>query len=105
MTSRIRIQCINKTDRQNPHERIKNVGRVNPDGSRWKQSVDHTIKEIENGVWEFYVEEKRTADVIVAVHNGHKYIKTKADGINRTICFRSLSAPNCRKDKVHWRSG
>nr|WP_225130552.1 DUF3892 domain-containing protein [Bradyrhizobium sp. SUTN9-2] len=72
MTSRIRIQCINKTDRQNPHERIKNVGGVNPDGSRWKQSVDHTIKEIENGVWEFYVEEKRTADVIVAVHNGHK---------------------------------
>lgn len=92
VTSRIRIQCSNKTDRQNPHERIKNVGGVNPDGSRWKQSVDHTIKEIENGVWEFYVEEKRTADVIVAVHNGHKYIKTKADGIQPD---NLLSLPEC----------
>ncbi|WP_271501950.1 DUF3892 domain-containing protein [Bradyrhizobium sp. CCBAU 11357] len=80
VTSRIRIQCINKTDRQNPHERIKNVVGVNSDGSRWKQSVDATIKEIENGVWEFYVEEEHKANVIVAVHNGHKYIKTRGAG-------------------------
>jgi hypothetical protein len=82
MAKRARIRCINKTNRTDPHERIQNVGGANADGARWKQSVDQTIREIESGEWEFFVSEGgRTVDVIVATHNGHKYIKTKADGV------------------------
>ncbi len=67
MANRARIRCINKTDRMNPHERIKNVGGQNADGSRWKQSVDQTIREIESREWEFFVTEGGlTVDVIVA---------------------------------------
>lgn len=93
MANRVRIRCINKTDRTNPHERIKNVGGHNADGSRWKQSVDQTVREIESREWEFFVTEGgRTVDVIVATHNGNKYIKTTADGIQPD---NLLSLPEC----------
>lgn len=93
MANRLRIRCINKTDRMNPHERIKNVGGQNADGSRWKQSVDQTVREIESREWEFFVTEAgRTVDVIVATHNGNKYIKTTADGIQPD---NLLSLPKC----------
>lgn len=93
MANRLRIRCINKTDRMNPHERIKNVGGQNADGSRWKQSVDQTVREIESREWEFFVTEAgRTVDVIVATHNGNKYIKTTADGIQPD---NLLSLPEC----------
>lgn len=93
MANRLRIRCINKTDRMNPHERIKNVGGQNADGSRWKQSVDQTVREIESREWEFFVTEGgRTVDVIVATHNGNKYIKTTADGIQPD---NLLSLPEC----------
>ena len=83
MAKSVRIRCINKTDRQNPHERIRNVGGVNSDGSRWKQSQQQTIQEIEAGEWDFYVSVGgHTVEVIVATHNGNKYIKTVADGIH-----------------------
>jgi hypothetical protein len=93
MASRIRIRCINKTDRTNPHERIENVGGQNADGARWKQSVAHTIREIEAKEYEFFVHEGgRTVDVIVATHNGNKYIKTVADGAQPD---NLLSLPEC----------
>jgi hypothetical protein len=93
MASRSRISCINKTDRFNPHERIKTVGGVNSDGTHWHQSQEYTIREIEDGSWEFYVQEdSRTLDVIVAKHDGHKYIKTVADRLQPD---NLLSLPEC----------
>ncbi|WP_084801210.1 DUF3892 domain-containing protein [Bradyrhizobium sp. Tv2a-2] len=93
MAKRARIQCINKTDRPNPHERIRNVGGQNSDGTQWKQSVDQTIREIESDEWEFYVNAGgHTVEVIVAKHNGHKYIKTVADGLHPD---NLLSLPEC----------
>nr|WP_249163569.1 DUF3892 domain-containing protein [Bradyrhizobium diazoefficiens] len=77
-----RVRCIRKTDRTNPHERISSIGGVYSNGSHWKQSVVQTIRDIESGAWEFYVQEGGlTAGLIVAKHEGHKYIKTTADGI------------------------
>ncbi len=93
MAKRTRIRCINKSDRYNPHERIQNVGGINADGARWKQSQQQTIREIESGEWQFYVSEGgRTVDVIVAIHNGNKYIKTTADGVQPD---NLLSLPEC----------
>lgn len=93
MAKRARIRCINKTDRMNPYERIKNVGGQNDDGGRWKQTVDQTIREIESREWEFFVSEGgKTVDVVVATHSGHNYIKTVADGLHPD---NLLSLPEC----------
>jgi hypothetical protein len=93
VAKRARIRCINKTNRTDPHERIQNVGGLNSDNARWKQTVDTTIREIDSGEWEFYVSEAgRTVEVIVAKHNGHKYIKTEADGVQRD---NLLALPEC----------
>jgi hypothetical protein len=79
----IRIQCINKTNRSDPHDRIHSIGGVNTDGGRWKLSQQQAIVDVEAGKYSFYVERPagHSVDVMVAVSRyGHKYLKTTADG-------------------------
>jgi Protein of unknown function (DUF3892) len=93
MVYRLQIRCINKSDRSSPYERIRNVGGTFSDGSRWKQSQEQTIREIEAKEYEYFVSEGgKAADVIVASHDGHKYIKTTADGLHPN---NLLSLPKC----------
>lgn len=79
----VRIQCINKTDRTNAHERIRSVGGVNPDGSRWKLSEDEAIQGIKTQKWTFHVERPvghRVRVIVARSAAGHEYLKTEADG-------------------------
>lgn len=80
--SRHQILCVNKTDRQNPHERIRNIGGKNANGENWRISQQEAIEAIEAKKWNFYVTVNgKTVDVIVAVSRyGNKYIKTTSDG-------------------------
>lgn len=82
MASRHEIKCVNKTDRYNPHERIRSIGGQNQDGNFWKLSQTQAIEGIETGKWSFYVAvQGRAVEVIVAISQfGNKYIKTVADG-------------------------
>lgn len=90
--ARHEILCINKTDRQNPHERIRNVGGVRASGSSFKITQPEAISEIERGEQFFVHRVGRTVNVIVATHNGHKYIKTEPDGIQPD---NLLALPEC----------
>jgi Protein of unknown function (DUF3892) len=91
--ARHEIKCINKTDRSNPHERIQNVGGVRASGAAFKISQPNAISEIERGEQFFVSRGGHTVDVIVSVHNGNKYIKTKADGVQPD---NLLALPECR---------
>ena len=90
-----RIRCINKTDRFDPHERIRGIGGLNADLTRWRLSQADAIAGIESRTYSFYVEQPpgRRVDVIVAVSKyGHKYLKTIADGEQPD---NLLSLPEC----------
>jgi hypothetical protein len=91
----VRIHCINKLDRPNPHERILSVGGINPDGGRWKRSQPQVITDIEAGTYQYYVERPAgdRVNVVVATSPfGNKYIKTTADGDSPN---NLLSLPEC----------
>lgn len=94
MASRHEVKCVNKTDRQNPHERIRAIGGVNPSGTNWNLSQEEAIRHIEARTYEFFVKAGgRTVDVIVAVSRfGNKYLKTAADGEHPN---NLLSLPEC----------
>ena len=93
MTDSAEIQCINKSDRDNAHERIRRVGGI-AGGSRWSITQEEAIALIENGKWTFFVRRNgQSVRVVVAVSRfGNKYLKTEADGEQPN---NLLSLPEC----------
>lgn len=94
MKKKLQITCINKPDRMNPHESISYVTCKTLDGWRRKLTLQEAINQIESGEAEFYVSEAdKTAKVVIGVSaNGHKYLKTVADGAQPD---NLLSLPEC----------
>jgi hypothetical protein len=89
------IQCVNKSDRLNPHERIVSVEGRNGDGTTWKLSQQDAVQGIETGKWAFFV--RRGGHEVIAIVStsryGHKYLKAEADGEQPD---NLLSLPECR---------
>lgn len=93
MARNIEIKCINKGDRTDPHERISHIGGINGDGTRWRLSLVNAISGIEAGKWNFWVVTGgKPVQVMIAIYNGHKYLKTVADGIEPN---NLLALPEC----------
>lgn len=90
---RYQVTCVNKRgDHYNPHERIQNIGQQ----GKWKLSEDSAIRRIESEQDSFYVQVGgRVVEVIVAVHNGRKYLKTEADGYAPNNLLNLSECANC----------
>jgi hypothetical protein len=93
MVDNVEIKCVKKTNRTDPHERIHGVGGVNPNSTRWYLSLDEAIVGIEGDKWRFWTAGGgKSVWVVIATHNGHKYLKTEADGVHPN---NLLSLPEC----------
>lgn len=88
----VEVKCINKRDRQNPHERIKSIGGFHG-GKAWKLPESDAIAGIEAGTYQFYVMVNyQRVEVIIATRLGVKYLKTENDGEQPN---NLLSLPEC----------
>lgn len=94
MATRFEIQCINKSDRFNPHERILNVGGVTEGGIQWKLSQTDAIHYIVKETHLFHIKRGgNQVNVVIATSQyGYKYLKTTADGEQPD---NLLSLPEC----------
>ena len=97
MAENVQISCITKRGgHYNPHERIQELGGMH-NGNAWRMAEDKIIAELEKPnatrPWNFYTSVNgRTAWVVVATHNGRKYLKTEADGYSPD---NLLALPDC----------
>ena len=94
MAMNVEIKCINKDDRYDPYDSIKNVGGTNSDETRWSLSLANAISGVESGKYSFFVKQGgRIVDVVVAKSAyGNKYLKTEDDDYKTN---NLLSLPEC----------
>jgi hypothetical protein len=84
MATEVQISCINKRPgHHDPHKRIQSLGGVHS-GKPWKMSEDDMIAELEKPAntrqRSFYTTvHGNSLWVVVATHNGQKYLKTQPD--------------------------
>jgi Protein of unknown function (DUF3892) len=87
----LRATCITKRPAHyDAHGRIQALG-----GSGWYKTEDTVIREIEQWANSYYVSAGgRSIQVVVATHDGRKYLKTTADGYAPN---NLLALPECRR--------
>jgi hypothetical protein len=93
MATSVQVQCINKIPRNDIHNSIRNIGGIRSDGVRWTRPQKQAIEDIEAGTYSYWVRVNEVSVwVIVATHNGHKYLKTQNDREHEN---NLLSLPEC----------
>ena len=92
---RYQITCIVKRgSHYDPHERIESIGNQ---AGKWVISEDSAIRRIESGTDSFYTNvNARAAEIVVATHNGRKYLKTDADGYAPNNLLSLDDCVNCK---------
>jgi hypothetical protein len=77
-----RIDCVNKPNRNSPHEHITHVGGPNGSG-RWKNTTAEVVRMIEQGTHRFYTSESGAAAWVMVRTSaaGNKFLQTQADGV------------------------
>jgi hypothetical protein len=92
MAINVQVSCIKHTGSRDQHGHILGIGGVY-EGKRYYYPEPDAIKEIENGNIKFYTSVNgNSAWVIVVPFNGHKILKTEADGVKAD---NLLSLPQC----------
>jgi hypothetical protein len=95
MAGDFQVTCIVKRGGHfNPHERIEALGNS---AGNWMLSESEMIRRVETGAESFYtMVNGRRADIIVAVHEGRKYLKTTADGYAPNNLLNLAECQGCK---------
>jgi hypothetical protein len=79
------VTCINKPERNSPHEHITHLGNPNTPQGGWRWTREEVIASIEAGTNTFFTRDNATgkrADIrVVREAGGRVYLRTFADGI------------------------
>lgn len=89
----VRVDCVSRTESQNPHERIGRLGGVNPDGTQWNLSELDAIDGIRDGTWRFWTTALgKSVWVVIATRENREYLTTESDGLQPN---NLLALPEC----------
>ena len=93
-TPKIRIRCINRTGNNAVFHKIRFIGGINDDGSRWKLSQQMAVDLIQSGKYHLYVVvNRKPLSVIVGTSpDGLKYLKAEIDAEEQSSL---LNLPEC----------
>lgn len=76
------IKCINRSNRENPYDKVEVIGGLNINGTRWRIPQSRAIEGIESGKWHFYINiNGNRLNIIISDINGNKYLKTESDSL------------------------
>jgi hypothetical protein len=97
MSSEYEVNCINKPDRDSPHEAITHIGYA----GNWKMTRESAIERIENKKEAYYTLDKATGKrvYIGVVREAGKrpYLRTYADGKwNNNLLAQQECGANCK---------
>jgi hypothetical protein len=93
MVQEAKITCVAKTDRVEPHDRIRSLGGGHH--RYWEISHERAIDLLEHDRCRFYTcnrQGERLYLVVVTSPDGHKYVKTVADSVQPK---HLLTLPEC----------
>jgi ABC-type hemin transport system substrate-binding protein len=77
----LEITFVTTRRRKEPHMVISHVGGKFTTGKPWKITVAEAVANIESARHTFHVKVNgQPVEVVVAVHQGNKYVKTAKDG-------------------------
>ena len=93
MSKLFQIECV-RSDKANPHQRVRYVGDMNADGTRWKLSEDVAIAGIKEGKWRFWTAGDKKSVWIVAAKSasGRECLKAETDWVQPVTL---LALPDC----------
>jgi hypothetical protein len=88
------IKYVTKTEYSNG-EKITHIGGTSSNRTKWTQSIEKTIQEIEDREWEYFVQKDgHHLKIVVALDSdGNKHLKTEEDASVANFLFNLPSCP------------
>ena len=93
MAKVVQIQYV-QCNQEKPRFRVRYVGGMNPDGTRWMLSEENAIAGMKEGKWRFWAAGERKSVWIVTAKSasGREYLKAESDWVQPATLF---ALPEC----------
>ena len=89
------VSCIHRRSQKGPDRRLKAIGGVHRDGSRWTRTAGEAIAATQDGAVFFIREPGIGAHELMVVNREPRhYLRARGDACGRTISHRSPPAPH-----------
>lgn len=92
---KLKVLCINKNNRTNPHERITHIGGLNSNSTEWHFSLQDAIRFIESCEFSFFVNKDGiSVEVRIIERPGHqKFLTTTRDDTKDNNLLSLIECP------------